>query len=96
MKKLLIYIIGFIISLIVIMILVLAYLLSSAISATTRESELIKNISECHGFSIFQWEKENFFDKWGSYLNPFDNHKKIKIEQPLLQANSTKNNKKSR
>ena len=85
MKKLLIYIIGFIISLIVIMILVLAYLLSSAISATTRESELIKNISEGHGFSIFQWEKENFFDKWGSYLNPFDNHKKIKSKDQVVE-----------
>ena len=85
MKKFIIYIIGFIIITLIIVISILGYLLSSAISANSRESEIIKNVTQGYEFNIFNWERENFFDKWISYINPFDNHKKIKSSEQLIQ-----------
>ena len=85
MKKVLFYTTGFFIIFIIVIISILAYLLSSAIGSTTRESDIIKNASEGYGFSIFKWERENFFDKWVSYINPFDNHKKIKSKDQIIE-----------
>tara|TARA_Y100000996_G_C22533477_1_gene647383 strand:- start:476 stop:1768 length:1293 start_codon:yes stop_codon:yes gene_type:complete len=84
-KKVLFYTTGFFIIFIIVIISILAYLLSSAIGSTTRESDIIKNASEGYGFSIFKWERENFFDKWVSYINPFDNHKKIKSKDQIIE-----------
>ena len=85
MKKFIIYILGFFFFFIIIIFLILAYLLSTAINETTKESEIIKSVTEGYEFNIFNWEKENFFDKWISYINPFDNHNKITSSEQLLQ-----------
>ena len=85
MKKFIIYIVGFFFLSIIIIFLILAYLLSTAINESTKESEIIKSVTQEHEFNIFNWERENFFDKWISYINPFDNHKKITSSEQLLR-----------